>query len=145
MIMDPVWQGRQAVSLTPGHPQRAGPRVPGELRGEPRPRSACCVRFQWVGNHCWTQAASSGGHMSAEGAVAPPGGCQSEKPGEQAEDPAKHFLAQISIHGHLLQGAALRASAQPRCPLTGSSLRFGRRKALGTVPPGVQEAGGQRK
>ena len=63
--------------------------------------------------------------MSAEGAVAPPGGCQSEKPGEQAEDPAKHFLAQISIHGHLLQGAALRASAQPRCPLTGSSLRFG--------------------
>lgn len=118
-------EGHQAVSLTPGHPQCAGPRVPGELRGEPRPCSACHVRFQWVGSHFWTQAASSGGHVSAEGAVAPPGGCQSEEPGEQAEDPAKHFLAQIPIHVHLLKGASLRDSSQPRCPSTGSSLRFG--------------------
>ena len=45
--------------------------------------------------------------------------------GEQAENPATPFLAQISNHIHLLKGASLRDSSQPRCPLTGSSLRFG--------------------
>lgn len=73
----------------------------------------------------WTQAESSGGHVSAEGVAAPPGGCQSGERGEQAEDPATPFLAQISNHIHLLKGASLRDSSQPRCPLTGSSLWFG--------------------
>lgn len=73
----------------------------------------------------WTQAESSGGHVSAEGVAALPGGCQSGERGEQAEDPATPFLAQISNHIHLLKGASLRDSSQPRCPLTGSSLWFG--------------------
>lgn len=61
---------------------------------------------------CWAQAGSSQCHTSAEGAVAPPGPCQSEESQDRAED--KPFLVQISIHIHLLIAASRRDSSQPR-------------------------------